>query len=210
MARSNISSDKPYRNVKGVRGKTIRRLSCPRLSDSRFAGARKEPQRSDSGVSARLVAFAEKWFRADSTCTCRLLRGLGLYFALGVRVMRIESETSPVMKGPTIFASSERSASVNFSSTQPVNAASTLYTPGFKPPKSLVSKRNVPSRCSPGLSNTASLLMRSLTVFGPPPPQEPHSLPQNVSRSCPQTMPTGEEPLGKSPPTLAARTMAHC
>src|SRR5437016_3868244 len=52
-------------------------------------------------------------------------------------------------------------------------AASTLYTPGFKPPKSLVSKRNVPSRCSPGLSNTASLLMRSLTVFGPPPPQEP-------------------------------------
>ena len=25
-----------------------------------------------------------------------------------------------------------------------------------------------------------------------------------------RTMPTGEEPLGKSPPTLAARTMTHC
>jgi|SRR5215469_3100395 len=38
----------------------------------------------------------------------------------------------------------------------------------------------------------------------------PHSPAQNVSRSCPQTMSTGEEPLGKSPPTLAARTMTHC
>src|SRR5215472_11696190 len=32
----------------------------------------------------------------------RRFPGLGLHFALGVRVMRIESETSPVMKGAAI------------------------------------------------------------------------------------------------------------
>jgi hypothetical protein len=45
----------------------------------------------------------------------------------------MESGTSPTVNGLPIRASSERS--VNFSSSQPVNAASTLYTPGFKPPE---------------------------------------------------------------------------
>src|SRR6266480_3600480 len=64
MARSNISSDKSYRNVNGVRDKTIRsRLSCPQLSDNRLARARKEQQRSDlrgqrpiSGVRGEVVS----------------------------------------------------------------------------------------------------------------------------------------------------------
>ena len=67
------------------------------------------------------------------------------YFALGVSVMRMESGTSPAVNGLPIRASSERS--VNFSSSQPVNAASTLYTPGFKPPKSLSIQKKRPVNC---------------------------------------------------------------
>jgi hypothetical protein len=89
---------------------------------------------------------------------------LPVLFRVVLKVIRMESCTSPVMNGLAIRASSERSASVDFSSVQPDNAASTLEVPGFKRPKRLLANRNVPSRCSPGFSRTASMLMRSLTV----------------------------------------------
>jgi hypothetical protein len=63
MARSSISSDKPYRNVKAVRDKAIRtRISSPRLSHDGLPGAGMRGNLKTLLFSGPVVPFADKFF----------------------------------------------------------------------------------------------------------------------------------------------------